>query len=127
MASRKEFKALLEGYFGKVFNYKASRPLKPNILEEIISRGNALNLPFSDEIYEKALEDYTGRIKYLELVAQGGKHFDIQGKHSGFITIDEQNKAKLRIDDIKNGHIKRQNEKIEEELDKKTLKILNFL
>ncbi|MBC8947321.1 ProQ/FINO family protein [Xenorhabdus indica] len=93
----REAKALLEGFWSALFCYRAPRPLKVGVLEDLISDAEARGLPFNKEILRKALVKYTCRYKYQDALAQGGERYGLDGKAYGMVSDEQQERAKGQI------------------------------
>ncbi|KYK72380.1 ProQ/FinO family protein [Aggregatibacter actinomycetemcomitans] len=95
--ARKENRALLEGFFGKVIDYENPKPLKIGFLDDIANEAKRLNLPFTKTFFRKSIKEYTMRINYLKALSKGGARYNIEGEPCGEISELEINNAKDRI------------------------------
>ncbi|WP_046338301.1 ProQ/FINO family protein [Xenorhabdus bovienii] len=93
----REARALLEGFWSALFCYRAPRPLKVGVLEDLISDAKSRGLPFDNEILKKALVKYTCRYKYQDALAQGGERYGLDGKACGMVSDEQQERAKGQI------------------------------
>ncbi|HDU8566422.1 TPA: ProQ/FinO family protein [Morganella morganii] len=94
---RKEAKALLEGFWGNVFNFSNPKPLKTGIEEDLLDASEALGLPFDGDVIKRALSAYVYNLRYFHALAKGGARYDLQGQKSGEVTEEERLEAKASI------------------------------
>lgn len=94
---RKEAKALLEGFWGDVFNFNNPKPLKTGIDEDLLEASEALELPFDGDVIKRALSAYVYNLRYFYAIAKGGARYDLQGQKSGEVTEEERLEAKVSI------------------------------
>lgn len=88
-----EVKALLEGFWPLLFSYRAPRPLKVGIIEDMVSDSASRGLPFDKELLKKALLRYTWRYRYQEGLAKGENRYDLDGNEAGIITPEQRERA----------------------------------
>lgn len=94
---KKEAKALLEGFWGNVFNFNNPKPLKIGIDEDLLKASEAMGLPFDDDVIKRALSAYIYNLRYFHTIAKGGARYDLQGQKSGEVTEDERLEAKASV------------------------------
>lgn len=90
----REARALLEGFWPALFCYRAPRPLKVGVLDDLISAAEARGLPFDKAMLRKTLVKYTCRYKYQDALARGGDRYGLDGKVDGVVTDEQQAHAK---------------------------------
>ncbi|WP_274371742.1 ProQ/FINO family protein [Morganella morganii] len=94
---KKEAKALLEGFWGKAFNFKRPKPLKLGVEQDLLEAAEALGLPFDEDTIKRVLAAYLYTIPYRKAVAGGTSRYDLNGDVSGEITDEERQEAKEAI------------------------------
>lgn len=93
----KEARALLEGFWGELFNFAKPRAIKVGILQDMVNSAHERNLPFNEDMIKKALRVYTGMLSYQQVLARGGSRYDLQGNRTGEVTDEQKAMAKQVI------------------------------
>lgn len=94
---RKEAKALLEGFWGKAFNFKDPKPLKIGIDEDLMKSAEAQGLPFDEVVIKRALGAYLYTLRYTYALVREKHRYDLQGQIAGEVTEEERLAAKASI------------------------------
>lgn len=94
---RKEAKALLEGFWGKAFNFKNPKPLKIGIDEDLVKSAEAQGLPFDEVVIKRALSAYVYTLRYTYVLTREKKRYDLKGQIVGEVTEEERQEAKESI------------------------------
>lgn len=99
----RQAKIILEGYFGKVFDFKNPKPLKIGIIKDMINLAKKNNFPFSGVQIRIAINYYTSRTKYIVSILKNEYRYDLNQNISGEVTFEQKNVAKkLLLERTKN-------------------------
>lgn len=104
----KEAKALLEGFWGDLFNFANPRAIKVGILQDMVDSAHERGLPFNEDMIKKALRVYTSVLSYQHMLSRGGFRYDLQGNRAGEVT-DEQKTMARKI--VNQHNVKQQKKK----------------
>ncbi|EJQ0220072.1 hypothetical protein NZI17_004917 [Escherichia coli] len=83
---RREYRALLEGFWPDAFNFSRPRPLKVGILAELIADAEQRGLPFDSELLTSAIKFYTRRYVYQRALTTMKERTGLDGQIAGEVT-----------------------------------------
>lgn len=94
---QKEARALLEGFWPKIFQFNKPRPLKINIFEDLIEDAKQRGLPFGADIIKAAMRIYTCRYAYQKALSKNHERINLSGLPEGEVTAQQREYACLQL------------------------------
>lgn len=90
-------RALLEGFFPDIFNFKKPKPLKVGIHLDLFELCKKKALPFTEQDIHLSLYFYVENIRYLKALVTYQHRYDLKGNKCELIDKDQRNFAKFKI------------------------------
>lgn len=91
---RREAKALLEGFWPSAFSFRAPKPLKIGILDEMVIDAASRGLPFDHAVLKEAVKRYTLCYGYQRALFKCAERYGLQGEVAGEVTDEQRTRAK---------------------------------
>lgn len=94
---QREFRALLEGFWPETFSFKAPRPLKIGITDDLAADAEKRGLPFTREEIKAAVSLYAESYGYVLAMSTGMERFGMTGQPEGETTESDREWARVRL------------------------------